>query len=72
MRLLMREVGELALQVLLTGDATTESLRIMPNVPISDYAEPEVARRRTRRSQTPLSRRGTLDVLDAVRSGGGF
>ena len=72
MRLLKREVGELALQVLLTGDATKESLNIMPNAPMSGYEAPEVSRRRTRRSQTPLSKRGTLDVLDAVRSGGGI
>jgi hypothetical protein len=72
MRLLKREVGELALQVLTTGDASAESLTVLPGAPMSSYTGPEDARVAVRKKQTPMSRRRTQDVLDAVRGGGGF
>lgn len=72
MRLLKREVGELALQVLTTGDASAESLTILPGSPMSSYTGPEHARVAVRKKQTPMSRRRTQDVLDAVRGGGVF
>lgn len=70
MRLLKPEVGQLALQVLLTGDASGESLRLMPDVPMSGYVGPEETRSRARRQQSGLSKKGMRDVLEAVRTGG--
>jgi hypothetical protein len=72
MRLLKREVGELALQVLTTGDASAESLTVLPGAPMSSYIGPEEARVAVRKKQTAISRKRTLDVLDAVRGGKGF
>jgi len=72
MRLLKREVGQLALQVLTTGDASAESLTVLPGAPMSSYTGPEEARRAVRKKQTQLSKRRTQDVLDAVRGGRGF
>jgi len=72
MRLLKREVGLLALQVLTTGDASAESLAVLPGAPMSLYKGPEDARVAVRKKQTAMSRRRTQDVLDAVRGGGGF
>jgi hypothetical protein len=70
MRLLKREIGELALQVLTTGDASAESLTILPGAPMSSYTGPEEARVAVRKKQTAMSKRRTQDVLDAVRGGG--
>lgn len=72
MRLLKREVGELALQVLTTGDAAEEALKVLPSTPISIYTGPEEARVRTRRSQKSPSKRQTRDVLEALRGGSDF
>jgi len=70
MRLLKREVGELALQVLTKGDASAESLAVLPGAPMSSYTGPEDARVSVRKRQTPMSKKRTQDVLDAVRGGG--
>lgn len=70
MRLLKREVGLLALQVLTTGDASAESLQVLPGAPMATYTGPEAARVAVRRKQTQMSKRRTQDVLDAVRGGG--
>jgi hypothetical protein len=72
MRLLKREVGELALKVLTTGDASAESLTVLPGAPMASYTGPEDARTAVRKKQSPMSRRRTHDVLDAVRGGGVF
>ena len=69
MKLLKTEVGELALQVLQSGDANAAAVVSLPNAPMSGYAGPEVSRTRVRKTQTPLSKRQTLDVLEALRSG---
>lgn len=69
MRLLKREVGELALHVLQFGSAASEALSLLPEAPMKTYAGPEVARRKTRRSQSPPSKKGTRDVLEVLRSG---
>jgi hypothetical protein len=68
MRLLKREIGELALQVLTTGDASAHALEL-PGAPMSSYVEPETARTTLRRAQTKPSKRQTQDVLNALRGG---
>lgn len=69
MKLLKREVGELALQVLRSGDANATSVVNLPNAPMSGYVGPEGGRVRLRKSQSTPSKRQTLDVLTALRSG---
>jgi len=72
MRLLKKEVGELALKVLSQGDASTAAVVQLPNAPMSAYAGPESSRIRVRKKQSQRSKRQTLDVLGALRSGGNF
>jgi hypothetical protein len=72
MRLLKREIGELALQVLTTGDASTTSLSILPAAPMSSYSGPEASRMQLRRMQSKPSKKRVQDVLEAVRGGRDF
>lgn len=69
MRLLKREVGQLALHVLTQGNAYAQSLTDLPGAPMSGYVGPEESRTRVRKKQSSLSKRTTLDVLEAVRGG---
>ena len=68
MRLLKREIGELALKVLTTGDASAHALEL-PGAPMASYTEPETARTNTRRRQAKPSKKQTQDVLEALRGG---
>ncbi len=69
MRLLKRDIGELALQVLQLGDASERSLMVLPGSPVSEFTGPEVNRTIARSD----GRRRSLDVrkaLDVLRTGG--
>lgn len=72
MRLLKKEVGVLALQVLKNGDANAESVRVAPGSPMSGYVGPETNRAETRRRQKAPSKRATRDVISALRGGRGI
>jgi len=69
MRLLKREVGQLALHVLTQGNAYAQSLTDLPSAPMSGYVGPEESRTSVRKKQSTMSRRTTRDVLEAVRGG---
>jgi hypothetical protein len=69
MSLLKKDVGELALQVLTTGDANAVSLNSLPQAAMTGFSGPENNRTRVRKHQTPPSKRGTMDVLSALRGG---
>ena len=69
MRLLKREIGELALQVLTTGDANATALNSLPEAPMSGYAGPEETRTRVRKKQSRPSKKATQDILNALRTG---
>lgn len=69
MRLLKREIGELALEVLTSGDANAESINVPPGAPMTGYAGPEQSRMQVRRNQKQPSRRATRDILSALRGG---
>lgn len=69
MRLLKREIGELALQVLTSGDAVEETLRFSSGAPMTTYVGPEESRVRRRKIQRPSSKKQTRDVLEALRGG---
>lgn len=72
MRLLKKEVGELALQVIMQGDASQESLTNFPTATINKYIHPEENRSRRRRKQLRASPKSTNDMLMVLRTGGGL
>lgn len=69
MKLLKREVGELALHVLTQGDAHEQSLIHLPSAPMSGFVGPETSRMSLRRKENPVSKQTTRDLLEAVRGG---
>ena len=69
MRLLKKEIGQLALHVLTQGNAYAQSLSDLPSAPMSGYVGPEESRVSLRKKQSPMSKRTTRDVLEAVRGG---
>ena len=69
MKLLKKDIGEIALQVLQSGDANLTSVTTLPSAPMSAYSGPEDSRMRIRKSQSDISKRQTHDVLMALRSG---
>lgn len=75
MRLLKRDIGEMAFNVLITGEAASTNIvdRPLPGR-MTGYAGPEQTRSEFRRKQkeVPISRRGTEDVLQALRTQGKF
>jgi hypothetical protein len=73
MRLLKKDIGEIALNVLTTGDAGAAAVldRPLPGS-MSGYVGPEKVRTDFRKKQTAPSRRMTQDVLNALRTEGGL
>jgi hypothetical protein len=69
MRLLKREIGQLALQVLTKGDANAEAIQVAPSAPMTGYVGPEQSRVQVRRKQKQPSKRATRDILSALRGG---
>lgn len=69
MKLLKREVGEIALQVLTQGNAYVQSVVELPGAPMSGYVGPEESRTSVRKKQSVMSKRTTRDILEAVRGG---
>ena len=69
MKLLKKEVGQIALQVLTQGSAHAQTLIDLPSAPMEGYVGPEQSRMSVRRQQTPVSKRITRNVLEAVRAG---
>ena len=72
MKLLKIEIGQLALEVLRRGDANAETIRGLPNAPMSGYSAPEKTRESLRKRQSKPSRRQTQDILSALRGGRGL
>lgn len=74
MRLLKKDVGQMAFDVLITGEASSSSAleRPMPGS-LLGYSGPEASRWRFRqKEQKPASKRQTQDVLEALRTTGKF
>lgn len=71
MRLLKRDVGELALLVLQQGNASTDAVGLQ-GASMTAYKGPEESRARIRKLQTAPSKRQTLDVISVLRSGRGL
>jgi hypothetical protein len=72
MKLLKREVGELALQVLKRGEANAEAIQSLPGAPANSYRAPERDREMFRKKQQAPSKRHTFDILSALRGGRDF
>jgi hypothetical protein len=70
MRLLKREVGEIALEVLKGGNAAAAALETLPSAGMRSYMPPEPARVRLRKTQSLASKIQTRSLLSAVRGGG--
>lgn len=69
MRLLKREVGVIALDVLKGRNAAAAALEILPSAGMRSYTAPEVARVGLRKTQSAVSKAQTRSLLSAVRGG---
>jgi hypothetical protein len=72
LRLLKKEVGELALQAIRQGDVSEHSLTLLPNSVVTRFNGPEHNRVRARRAQIKANPKVTNDMLTVLRMGGGF
>jgi hypothetical protein len=72
MRLLKKEVGEIALQVIRDGDASDAPLLKLPGATVTGYVAPESNRERVRKKQNVSSKKATRDIVMALRTGGGI
>jgi hypothetical protein len=72
MKLLKKEIGQLALEVLKRGDANAETINSLPSAPMSGYMPPEKAREALRKRQSTPSKRQTQYILSALRGGRGL
>lgn len=68
MRLLKRDVGEIALQVVKAGDASDMMLNL-PGATVTGYIGPETNRESRRKKQHASSRHATRDIVMALRTG---
>lgn len=69
MKLLKREVGELALEVLTEGDANAQSVSNFGSAPMSAYVGPEESRVSVRKKQSKPNKRQMRDLLESIRAG---
>jgi hypothetical protein len=69
MRLLKKEVGVLALQVIRSADVSEHSLADLPGAAITRFSGPEANRDIKRRRQVSSNPRATNDILMALRTG---
>ncbi|MDY0263514.1 hypothetical protein [Syntrophotalea acetylenica] len=73
MRLLKREVGEIALQVLQSGGGPETAMIFMPGAQVTGYTGPEAARISfKKKKELQPSRKQMRTLLSSVRSGGGL
>lgn len=70
MRLLKREVGEIAYSVLTSGDGSASSADLLPGASITNYTSPEQLRVATRTRRTDLGASDVRGILDVLRQGG--
>jgi len=72
LKLLKKEVGELALQAIRQGDVSEHSVPSLPGAAITKYKNPETNRETIRRNQVQRSPGETNDMINSLRTGGGF
>lgn len=71
MKLLKKDVGEIALEVIKAGDAS-EMMLNLPGATVTGYVGPEANREDRRRKQPVASKLATRDIVMALRTGGGL
>ena len=69
MRLLKKEVGELALKVIQDGDASTVAMSKLPSSQINDYTGPEENRIITRKKTDAKIQSGVTRMINELRTG---
>ncbi len=69
MKLLKKDVGELALKVITSGDISTEVLLTLPSASIIGYTGPERNRAYERKLQAPQIQNNVGELLDVLRTG---
>jgi hypothetical protein len=69
MKLLKKEVGELALAVIQDGSAVPNALSSFPSASIFDYLPPEHNRIITRKNLTMPIKKSVSELLDSIRTG---
>ncbi|MBL7647747.1 MAG: hypothetical protein JNK74_16310 [Candidatus Hydrogenedentes bacterium] len=67
MRLLKRDIGKLALQVLQSGDASDQSLTVLPGSPLNAYSGPEYNRVQARK-QAHAEKIDVRQALETLRT----
>lgn len=72
MKLLKKEVGELALQAIRQGDVSEQSIPALPGAAITKFRGPEANREIIRREQIQKSPFETKDMISALRTGSGY
>lgn len=71
MKLLKKDVGQVALEVIKAGDAS-EAVLNLPGATVTGYVGPESNREGRRRKQHLDSKRATRDIVMALRTGSGL
>jgi len=71
MKLLKRDVGTIALEVIRAGEASDAVLNL-PGATVTGYVGPEPNREARRRKQQVASKRATRDIVMALRTGASF
>lgn len=69
MRLLKRDVGEIALQVIVEGEASTKFATQLPGADVTTYQAPETTRSYRRKSQAPMMKKQISSLLSQLRTG---
>ena len=70
MKLLKKEVGLHAKNILNFGDTSEDSLSMLPGASVTTYKSPEENRTVKRRTLRPLDKATTAKLLDDIRTGG--
>ncbi|MBE9523300.1 MAG: hypothetical protein IME95_08920 [Proteobacteria bacterium] len=70
MRLLKRDVGQLALEVIKHADASAHSLAELPSAAVNSFQGPERNRTEIRRREVKRHPKSTNDILLSLRTGG--
>ncbi|SOD17649.1 hypothetical protein [Pedobacter xixiisoli] len=72
LKLLKKEVGELALQAIRQGDVSEHSLTSLPTAAVTTFNGPETNREVSRRTQAANNPKATNEMLSILRTGGGI
>jgi len=72
LKLLKKEVGELALQAIRQGDVSEHSLTSLPTAAVTTFNGPETNREVVRRKQAANNPKSTNEMLSILRTGGGL